>query len=158
MHYLKISGPNLPSQLWDSAIIPSPNGRGVVLIGGIKNVGNGLHVRSDELLELTGESIDSLTWIKLEQKLIFPRSEHIALPVPDTLFKKLPRYAYEENKQNLLILLYAILKTPFHIFSFASRGCPDLVDKLFGACHLVHSAEIILSGSFMHVSAIPHLC
>ena len=101
MHFLKISGPNLPSQLWDSAIIPSPNGRGVVLIGGIKNVGNGLHVRSDELLELTGESIDSLTWIKLEQKLIFPRSEHIALPVPDTLFKKLPRYAYEENKQNI---------------------------------------------------------
>ena len=101
MYLLKISGPNLPSQLWDSAIIPSPNGKGVVLLGGIKNVGNGLHVRSDELLELTGESIDSLTWIKLEQKLAYPRSQHIALPVPDTLFKKLPKYPVLMKRENI---------------------------------------------------------
>ena len=101
MYLLKISGPNLPSQLWDSAIIPSPNGKGVVLLGGIKNVGNGLHVRSDELLELTGESIDSLTWIKLEQKLEYPRSQHIALPVPDTLFKKLPKYPVLMKRENI---------------------------------------------------------
>ena len=72
-------GPKLPvkkhSGIHGAKIVTSPNGKGVVLIGGTGNEAG--------LLELTGNSIHSLKWVSLEQKLMYPRNYHVVFPIPD---------------------------------------------------------------------------
>ena len=80
-------GPNLPPGygfgIWNASMVTSPTGKGVVLIGGnrLKNV----YCSSNNLLELSGGSIESLKWNVLEQKLMNPREGHLSFSVPDTL-------------------------------------------------------------------------
>ena len=76
-----ISGPKLPFQISDAAMVTSPNGRGVVLIGGII-YNDKFGTPSDLLMELCGSSKSSLEWICLEQKLQYPRAYHVVFPIP----------------------------------------------------------------------------
>ena len=77
-------GPKLPFRVYGSAMVTSPNNKGVILIGGyIRND----HVESSALLELSGNSVESLQWTILEQKLKHPRCNHVALFLPQNLLK-----------------------------------------------------------------------
>ena len=56
---MTILGPKLPFKLRDSVMIPTPSGKGVILLGGY----NDSHRRSSNiLLELTGQSLDTLRY------------------------------------------------------------------------------------------------
>ena len=70
-------GPKLPFKLSESAMVPSPSGRGLVVIGGWNdNEGKDSNV----LLELKGSSME---WVPLKQTLEYARDEHVAIPIPD---------------------------------------------------------------------------
>ena len=62
----------------------SPTGKGVILIGGSKKEN---HNGSQNLLELQGDSIDSLKWASLEQKVTHQVS-HVSFPITDDVYKK----------------------------------------------------------------------
>ena len=78
---LKISGPSfkLPSQIEKASMVTSPNGRGVVLIGG-SLMG---FMFSKSMLELWGNSLETLKWIPLNHTLQFARRHHVAFLIPD---------------------------------------------------------------------------
>ena len=63
-------------------MISSPTEKGVVMIGG--QMTNGFKNSSD-LLELSGDSIETLEWKILEQKLQHPRSSHIAFSISNDI-------------------------------------------------------------------------
>ena len=75
---LFISGPKLPYKLSDSAMVTSPSGKGVVVIGGLNN---NEFKDSNALLELKG--ISSKEWVPLKQTLQHVRENHVAIPIPD---------------------------------------------------------------------------
>ena len=72
-------GPNLPIRLISSTMVTSPTGKGVVMIGGHrldvqkKGLAKGC---SDTLIELSGESRETLKWTILDRKLKQKRSQH----------------------------------------------------------------------------------
>ena len=74
---LLISGPKLPFQLGYSAMVTSPSGKGVVVIGGF-NCNE--FEDSNALLELKG--ISSKEWVSLKQTLQHG-CKHVAIPFPD---------------------------------------------------------------------------
>ena len=76
-----ILGPKLPFQVSNASMVTSPNGRGVVLIGGIVSNDDNFGTPSDLLIELSGSSRSSLEWIYLEQKLQYPRAYHVVFPI-----------------------------------------------------------------------------
>ena len=70
----------MPFKLACSTVVTSPNGQGVMLIGGIgRNVTDDIFDYVDVVLELTTKPF--MKWKILEQKLKFPRSNHITLPI-----------------------------------------------------------------------------
>ena len=77
-------GPKLPYKLRGSAMITSPTGRGVVVIGGYNH---NEYKYSNAVLELTD---NAKKWITLEQSLQYSRSNHITIPVPDEFTNCLP--------------------------------------------------------------------
>ena len=79
--------------------LASPNVKGVVLIGGIGKLstwypylGIGGKILSpnisNSIFELTGNSIESLKWICLEQKLKYSRYGHVTIGVPDEITQR----------------------------------------------------------------------
>ena len=90
-----ILGPRLPCRLERSAMVPSPSGHGVVLIGGKSVYSYRKIMASTEinvLLELTAyckpyrvNPMNSLEWIELDQKLEYSRCSHIAFIIDDDL-------------------------------------------------------------------------
>ena len=91
-HIFQILGPNLPRDLEGFSMVTSP--KGVVIIGGrwiaynnplniIKTAMNYNH----ELFELTGDSIEQLSWSVLEQKLHYGRADHVSIPISNETFK-----------------------------------------------------------------------
>ena len=81
-----ISGPKLPYEELTGGytITTSPTGKGILLIGGEKDSSS--HERmgrdvSKHILELSGDSFDTLKWTVLKQKLQYPRSKHLAIPI-----------------------------------------------------------------------------
>ena len=89
-----ISGPNLPSQIEKSTMITSPNGQGVVLIGGYLNWAN---LFSKSMIELWGNNLENLKWITLKQTLQFARRHHVAFLVPDDFANsKIPEIRQEK--------------------------------------------------------------
>ena len=63
-------------------MVTSPTGRGVVVIGGKVETPNG-NERYSHLMELSGETKETLRWKKLTQKLQYPRQSHISFPIPN---------------------------------------------------------------------------
>ena len=84
----------MPHKIEKSAMVTSPSNHGVVLIGGFSVYGSQSHLQrapqlstseSNEILELTGKSIASLIWIKLEQNWDYDRCSHVGFIVPDQI-------------------------------------------------------------------------
>ena len=73
---LYISGPNLPLKLWRPAMVTSPTGKGVIVMGGRSSGG-----RSKAMFELT----QSMQWTRLEQTLKIEHFAPLAIPIPDEL-------------------------------------------------------------------------
>merc|ERR1712150_375404 len=74
-------GPKLPFALYGSTMISSPTEKGVVMIGGTKQkIGN-----FSDLLELSGDSQETLKWKILEQKLQHPRSYHVSFSISNDI-------------------------------------------------------------------------
>ena len=88
-----ISGPKLPYDelIGDYTVTTSPTGKGIILIGGEKD--SRTHERgrdvSKHILELSGESFETLKWTVLKRKLQYPRSKHVAIPITLNTYKKL---------------------------------------------------------------------
>ena len=69
----------MPFLLRNSAVIASPNGNGLIIIGGlIHNGSNGVTERN-KLLELCGNTIKTMKWVPLEQNLQYARAIAIAM-------------------------------------------------------------------------------
>ena len=72
-------GPKLPFELCHSTMVSSRTGKNVVMIGGCTNrrCFYGFFPDSPYLLELSGDSKETLDWKILDQKLQHPRHNHI---------------------------------------------------------------------------------
>ena len=79
---ITISGPKLPFKLTASAMVTSPNGKGVIVIGGYND---SEYKYSNILLELCGNCLKNMKWVQLEQTLQVPRSGHVAFQIPNYL-------------------------------------------------------------------------
>jgi hypothetical protein len=78
------SGPDLPQAKKAAAMVPTPNGTGVVLIGGmIMNNGKVDMSGGKDLIELKCSST-SCKWSQMKQQLSVIRWLHIAFYVPDS--------------------------------------------------------------------------
>ena len=77
-------GPELPFNcpLSRSTMVSSPTDKGVVIIGGHHR--QGYNFSSKCLFELSGDSIESLKWKKLDQKLQYSRNGHVSFLISDT--------------------------------------------------------------------------
>ena len=75
-------GPNLPFHREWSTMVSSPTERGVVVIGGSTTSWNGAaNDFSDTLIELSGDSIGSLTWTILDQRLQCGAFKHVSFQI-----------------------------------------------------------------------------
>ena len=73
-------GPKIPFKLSVSTIVTSPNGQGVMLIGGYgNNVTDKYYNETDTVIELTAKPF--MKWKILEQKLKYPRDGHVTIPI-----------------------------------------------------------------------------
>ena len=63
-----------------ASMVTSPNGQGVILVGGFNHSEK---TYSDALIELTGSDIDTLKWTIMEQKIQFFRERFVAIPISD---------------------------------------------------------------------------
>ena len=77
---LYISGPNLPLQLDEHAMVTSPTGKGVIVMGGEIESGED----SIEMFELT----HTMEWTRLEQTKQIDHEGPLAIPIPDELVSK----------------------------------------------------------------------
>ena len=88
MTYFK-KGPKLPCKLRGSAMVSSPSGQGVVVIGGYNH---NEFKYSNNFLELHSSQ---MKWIKLQQTLQYARSHHIVFAIPNDFTNILPEEPYE---------------------------------------------------------------
>ena len=81
------------------AMIPSPNGKGIIVIGGeSKTFGEREDKVSDLLMELNG---DTLQWKILDQKLDAKRRYHNAIPISYEFdLDILSQFCKEDKKQD----------------------------------------------------------
>ena len=72
-------------------MVTSPTGKGVIFSGGYTISFSGiLYGRaSNDVYELSGNSLESLEWTILEQKLQYPRIAHASFPIPDEVSENL---------------------------------------------------------------------
>ena len=93
-------GPELPGpyKRYGSSMVTSPTGKGVILIGGefqhIPDMEGYVRIMqkkiySNELIELSGDSIHSLKWTVLDQKLVYARKDHVSFLIPNEVASKL---------------------------------------------------------------------
>ena len=80
----KFLGPDLPFRLHGSSMVTSPTDEGVVIIGGYNH---DLCKESYHLIEIIGNSIETLEWNLLEQRLKYARSAHLAFAIPYEMYK-----------------------------------------------------------------------
>ena len=82
------SGPQLPMKLYGSAMVTSPTGKGVILTGGSTKIKKMLYCKAI-LLELSGSSFQTLKWTALDQKLKYPRGDHLAFLITEEVLDNL---------------------------------------------------------------------
>ena len=80
-----------------STMISSPTEKGVVMIGGQKNI---FKRYSSDLLELSGDSEENLEWTILEQKLQYPRSCHLSFSISNDIATTLTTNSISSSVQN----------------------------------------------------------
>ena len=81
-----VKGQDLPASLNQHRMVPTPDGKGVLVIGG--DVGDD-NVQ-DSIYELKCSStLESCKWITLEQKLKYAREAFVSMLIPDSLAKDL---------------------------------------------------------------------
>ena len=93
----------MPFALSEATMVTSPDGWGVIIIGGNKSFSDDEYydddwddLPSDKILELRS---DATEWVILDQCLENPRMEHVAFPITDeieTNFKE--KYSSEDEK------------------------------------------------------------
>ena len=77
-------------------MISSPTEKGVVMIGGLKQpFGN-----SSDLLELSGDSQETLEWKILEQKLQHPRFCHVSFSISNDIASTLTTESVASSVDN----------------------------------------------------------
>merc|ERR1712062_66615 len=77
-----IEGPELPYGLYKSAMATSPDGNGVILVGGLSGTINSDYIFHDSILELKADGQGWVgAWTTLTTKLQIARSGHIVIPV-----------------------------------------------------------------------------
>ena len=89
----------MPHKMSHFAMIPSPNGKGIIVIGGeSKTFGEREDKVSDLLMELNG---DTLQWKILDQKLDAKRRYHNAIPISYEFdLDILSQFCKEDKKQD----------------------------------------------------------
>ena len=67
----------------------SPTGKGVILIGGAIGPKLSRLQTTNNVMELSGDSVETLKWVHLENKLEIARENHISFSIPQDVFKSL---------------------------------------------------------------------
>ena len=78
-------------------MISSPTEKGVVMIGGFNRT---LKKYFSDLLELSGDSEETLEWKILEQKLQHPRFGHISFSISNEIAATLTTNSIDSTLQN----------------------------------------------------------
>ena len=77
-------------------MISSPTEKGVVMIGGLKQN----FEDSSDLLELSGDSQETLEWKILEQKLQLPRCYHVSFSISNDIAATLTMKSIGSSVEN----------------------------------------------------------
>ena len=77
-------------------MIPSPTGKGILMIGGYKHKIKA----SSDILELSGDSKETFGWKFLEQKLQYPRHHHVSVSISNDIAASLTRNCISTSQQN----------------------------------------------------------
>ena len=73
-------------------MVCSPTGKGVVVIGGQTSKFDEIATHlSGDFIELSGDSIKSLKWTKLQQSLLAPKSHHVSFIIPTEVANELTK-------------------------------------------------------------------
>ena len=78
-------------------MISSPTEKGVVMIGGWKSSEYG---ETRDLLELSGDSIKTLKWTILEQKLHYNRLHHVSFSISNDIAATLTNKSKRKRPKN----------------------------------------------------------
>ena len=81
-------------------MISSPTEKGIVVIGGSKVHNNSGNFSSYDLLELSGDSEETLEWKILEQKLQHPRKYHVSFSISNDIAATLTTKSIGSSVQN----------------------------------------------------------
>ena len=63
-------------------MVPSPTGRGLIVIGNVRKI-NGEWKNITTLIELSGDTKESLKWIVLDNTLHYVRHHNVSFVLPD---------------------------------------------------------------------------
>ena len=78
-------------------MVTSPTGKGVIISGSWIHYPV-INITSNDVYELSGNSLESLEWTLLEQKLQYPRIAHESFPIPDEVSENLHQYKTQKAK------------------------------------------------------------
>ena len=73
---LNFLGPKLPHKCAYPTMVTSPNGNGIILLG--------CYEKRDAIYELSNTN-GTFQWLEMTQKLQYPRTETVAMLIPDDL-------------------------------------------------------------------------
>ena len=94
-------GPKLPFALFGSTMISSPTEKGIVMIGGATTKGvTANRIVSYNFVELSGNSIETLEWKILEQKLQYPRCGHVLFSISNEIASTLTTESVASSVHN----------------------------------------------------------
>ena len=99
-----ILGPDLPQRITKFTMVTSPTGS-LIVLGGYAINADG-HKTSRLILELSGDSLESLKWTVLDQKLHFKREAHASITMHMDSYN-----AFMENLKLEKISVYKINQT-----------------------------------------------
>ena len=77
LYVSSIIGPKLPQECIDGSMVSSSNGREAILVGCEEN--------PEKIYKLRWSNGTTLEWVLMKQKLKYPRSNVVAILIPDAL-------------------------------------------------------------------------
>ena len=82
-------------------MISSPTEKGIVMIGGLTPKGVPANqIVSNNFVELSGNSIETLEWKILQQKLQYPRYGHVSFSISNDIASTLTTQSVASSVQN----------------------------------------------------------